>query len=167
MNNKEIEVQLKVKSVPALQKKLVSLGFKYQDDFDLQDIYFSQNGKFDESKAYLRIRKTNTDTEMTFKRNLNKNKILIRKEINLKIDSADNAIKFLDEMGMKKIISRKVIGKTYKKNDVIFEFIKMLQPKVFEYAEIECIDRRKIDRVLAQIADEVTIISQKDFPKLF
>lgn len=167
MNNREIEVQLKVKSPTALQKKLISLGFKYQDDFDLQDIFFSADGKFDENKPYLRIRKTKADTELTYKRNLNQKKILIRREINIKIDSADNAIQFLREMGMKKIISRKVIGKTYRKGDIIFEFIKMLQPKIFEYAEIECAEKRKIDNVLSQMADNVTVISQKDFPKLF
>ena len=132
----EVEVKAKINSFKEIEDKLDKINaVKSKSEFQ-EDIYFaSPIVDFEKSDEALRIRKTNTNTFITYKGPKLNKKAKTRKEVEMIIESAAKAEDIFKELGFLKVRSVKKNRQyyTYKNFEISLDDVEGLSP----YMEIE------------------------------
>lgn len=161
----EKEVQFQILDEEAVRTKLSEMGFIPTGKSLYRDVYFSETGQWETSDWYMRLRDNGEEVELTYKSQDKREWIQEREELTAHVDSYETVKEIFTKMNNMKAISEKETEKEYlKKGDIIFEFITVIKPKPFEYAEIEAEKEAEIKAVLKEIEENVKIIKQENFP---
>ncbi|PCI24148.1 hypothetical protein COB57_05550 [Candidatus Peregrinibacteria bacterium] len=114
---KEIELKFLNIDVADIKQKLLLLGAEEKYNTEIESQAFLAEGfhSSDSAQKYLRIRKINDLVTITYKSPAHDSEMSSRDEIELQVDSYDNAIGLLESMGFKK-------GHVGKKHRIHYEY---------------------------------------------
>ena len=109
----EIELKFLDIDVKEIKKKLLNLGAKLIFDSQTESYPFLKDGfsSYDSNMNYLRIRKIDDDVKITYKAPAKKSEMTNREEIEITVDSYENGIKLLENLGF-------VLGDVFKKHRI-------------------------------------------------
>lgn len=132
----EVEVKARIISFEEMESRLEELGaHKSKTEFQ-EDIYFqSPIVDFGETDEALRVRTTNNDIFITYKGPKLNSQAKTRKEVEMKIESAEKAADIFTEIGFKpaRIVKKNRQYYHYKNFEITLDDIEGLPP----YMEIE------------------------------
>ncbi len=135
MQNHETEVRFLEVDKDALVKKLTSLGATDRGEVLLEEvIIYDKDIKWRDEKRFIKIRKSDDVTTLTYKRHLPR-AVDGAEEIELKIDDADQAIAFLEKLGFVAFRHQQKFRHTFILKEVTFDIDTW--PKVPTYVELE------------------------------
>ena len=166
---KEIEIKLSYNKADrqVIKSLLEKRGAKFSQEFELNDIYFSQSHT-DMSKAHdlLRIRNKAAMTELPFKGKCENNEhIWQRIEDTCKIVAVEEMQKILTYLNFKIISENKSLRETWLLNGVEIVFIDFILPEKISLIEIEGDTSEDVRNVIEIIADYVKNMGEDGFSK--
>jgi predicted adenylyl cyclase CyaB len=164
MNNKEIEIKLlfrnKNKIIDKLKPKI-----KFLKEVEVLDKYFVPHGSQIKNKNnFLRIRKINNVSELTYKgRSENKKRIKTKTELTSIVSSPEIIETILKKLGLKKISEHSSKKEYWFFDDIEIVFVKFIKPAKLTFMEIEASSEKKIENILKKIDGCVSKMKEKDF----
>ena len=135
MQNHETEVRFLEVDKSALVRKLKSLGATDRGEVLLEEvIIYDKDIKWRDEKRFIKIRKSGDAVTLTYKRHLPR-AMDGAEEIELKINDADQAIAFLEQLGFIAFRRQEKLRHTFILKGVTFDIDTW--PKVPTYVELE------------------------------
>jgi adenylate cyclase class 2 len=161
--SKEIEMKVKLKSPTNLRKKLKEVGAKYLGKEKQVNITFdSPYFRNVESGNFLRLRKTEKNTILTYKGKDEPNTTAkIREEIEVKVNNFDNMLSILTLLGF-------VVKFRYEKNREIYHFegteiVIDEFPKLGWFCEIEARSESDIMKIAEKLSINPKELTNKSY----
>lgn len=113
---REIELKFLDINVKEIKDRLKQIGAILKYDTDTISYPFTNKdfSSYDSTKNFLRLRKINRESFITYKSPASKSNITDREEIEIKVDNFKEAIKLLERIGFEK-------GKVFKKHRIHYE----------------------------------------------
>jgi len=113
---KEVELKFLDINVEDVKGKLEKLGAELKYDTYIESYPFISDEfhGYNSDKKYLRVRKVDDDVEITYKDPAITSDMTAREEINLRVDSYEEAIKLIEKLGFEK-------GEVFRKHRVHYE----------------------------------------------
>ena len=162
----ETEVKLKCDDPESLKKKLESLGAKFREKYSLNDTYFSHGKDMATAKDFVRVRKKNKISEVTYKGKCEDKKgVWTRIELTSKIDEPKAIKQILTLLKLNKIKENKSFREIWDYQNIEIAFIKITFPKDLSFIELEGKNEESIHSLLSELGDSVEIVG-KDYFKI-
>ena len=119
----EIELKFLDINVAEITRKIEKLGAKKKYEHDLESYYFVADGfsGSDSNMKGLRIRRIGEKTFITYKNPAKLSEMSVREEIEIEVNSFDNAVKLIEKLGFTKGYLTKKHRIHYELGDVHFE----------------------------------------------
>lgn len=166
MTNKETEIKLLFKNKKEVIGKL-SPGIKFSKKVNVVDRYYGRDKDSIRNKnSFVRIREINGNIELTYKgRAGNRNDIIRRTEIIVKISSAELMKKILREFGYNKISIHQSEKEYWYLGDIEIVFVEFIKPAHLRFMEIEARSSAKIQKIVKKLSGCVSEIKESIFDR--
>ena len=151
----EIELKFLDINVEEIKKKLERLGAELKYDATIESNTFLKDGfsRRDSSKNYLRLRKINGKSELTFKGPAKVSSMAIRDELEIEVSDFDSCIKILDKLGFKKGELLKKHRAHYELGNIHFELDTL--DNIPTFLEIETRTKEEMENICLKLGLDI------------
>ena len=116
----EVEAKLKIDSIDHKEERIKELKGEYKGEKTEIDLYFGYpNSQILSGGAALRVRDSDRKYRLTYKGPKKDDETTSREEIEIRIESATEMIKILNELGFYELCQVKKLRKTYNLEDLV------------------------------------------------